>query len=247
MLRLANIDVTLILREPHFWDPLLDEHSGKLIEVALEKGDVKILHNSLVKEVIGGDTVQGVALQNDIVLPTDMIVVGIGTYCPIEWTAGSGIKTNRGIVTDEYLAASAPDVWAAGDGAEFKDVILSEQIQLGNWANAQMQGKVAARNMCGAHEQFRIVSFYVTSGFGITIAFAGDIRPAPEKKIVTRASADGRFYGRILLKNGKLVGATLINGTRDLSSIVKLIERGTDLSEKCAELADPSFSLATLL
>ena len=247
MLRLAGVDVTLILREPHYWSPLLDEKSGQMIEQALERGGVKIFRTTEVQEVKGNGHVEAAILKDDTELPCDMIVAGIGTYCPIEWTAGSGIKTNRGIVTDEYLATNLPDVWAAGDAAEFTDVIFGEQIQLGNWSNAQAQGKIAALNMCGKHELFKLVSFYVTQGFGITIAFAGDVRPAPEKEIIVRASADGRTHERILLKNDKVVGATLINGTSDLSSIAKLIEQGTDLSEKHTELSDPSFSLATLL
>lgn len=247
MLRLAEIDVTLVIRELHFWDPLLDEPSGKRIEAALEHGGVKILRNSLVKEVTGSDAVQGVMLHNDIIVPADMIVVGIGTYCSMEWIAESGITTNRGIITDDYLATSAPDVWAAGDGAEFKDVILGEQIQLGNWANAHMQGKIAARNMCGAHEQFRLVSFYVTSGFGITIAFAGDIRPAEGRKIIPRTTADGNSLSRIILKDKKIIGATMINNTKELAVITKLIEKGADMEHNEDKLSNPLFDLTTLL
>ena len=247
MLRLAGIDVTLVIREPHFWDPLLDELSGKRIEAALERGGVKILCNSLVTEAVGGDAVQGAILHNDSVLPADMIVVGIGTYCPLDWTAGSGITTNRGIITDEYLTTNASDVWAAGDGAEFNDVILGEQIQLGNWANAQMQGRIAARNMCGAHEQFRLVSFYVTGGFGITIAFAGDIRPAEGREIVARNAADGNSLSRIILKNGKIIGATMINNTKELAVITKLIEKGAPMEHNRDKLSDPLFDLKTLL
>ena len=247
MLRLAGIDVTLVIREPHFWDPLLDELSGKRIEAALERGGVKILCNSLVTEAVGGDAVQGAILHNDSVLPADMIVVGIGTYCPLDWTAGSGITTNRGIITDEYLTTNASDVWAAGDGAEFNDVILGEQIQLGNWANAQMQGRIAARNMCGAHEQFRLVSFYVTGGFGITIAFAGDIRPAEGREIVARNAADGNSLSRIILKNGKIIGATMINNTKELAVITKLIEKGAPMEHNRDKLLDPLFDLKTLL
>lgn len=247
MLKLAGIDVTIILRGSHYWRTLLDENSSRLVEQALEKGGVKILYDTEVKEVRGGETVEAVALQDGTVLPCDMIIAGIGTYCPLEWLSNSGIETSRGIVTDEYLATSIPDVWAAGDSTEFKDIILGEYSQLGSWANAQAQGKVAALNMCGKHEQFKFVSFHIVQGFGIGIAFAGDTRLTPEKETVIRASTDGNSYERILLKNGKVVGAALINGARDLSPIVKLIESGTDISENRAELSDPSFLLTALL
>ncbi|MEK7493917.1 MAG: FAD-dependent oxidoreductase [Patescibacteria group bacterium] len=247
MLRLAGIEVTLILRKPHFWDPVLDQHSGALIEAALERSGVKILRNSLVKEVVGNVAAQGVILHNDIMLPCDMIIVGIGTYCPFEWIKNAGIQVNRGILANEYLATSAPDVWVAGDSAEFNDLILGEQIQLGNWANAQMQGKIAARAMCGEKTEFRLVSFYVTSGFGITIAFAGNVRPAEGGVHITRDSADGNSLSRIIIKSGKIIGATMINNTKELAVIAKLIEKSANMENDKDKLSDPLFDLKTLL
>ncbi|MCR4323223.1 MAG: FAD-dependent oxidoreductase [Candidatus Azambacteria bacterium] len=247
MLHLAGIEVTLIIREPYFWDPILDQRSGARIETILELGGIKILRNSQVKEVVGNATAQGVTLHNNIILPTDMIVVGIGTYCPFAWIQTAGIQVNQGILTNEYLMTNAPDVWAAGDGAEFKDVILDEHIQLGNWANAQMQGRVAARNMCGDETEFRLVSFYVTSGFGITIAFAGDIRPSEGREIIARDTADGISLSRLILKADKIIGATMINNTKELATITKLVEKGTSMKHSKEKLADASFDLKALL
>lgn len=247
LLRLAHIDVTLILRKAHFWSSLLDERSSKLIETALEKGGVQFLRNSEVQEVLGDSTITGVALQDGTTLPCDMAVASIGIYYALEWIKNAGIRVNRGILANEYLATSAPDVWVAGDSAEFNDLILGEQTQLGNWTNAQMQGKIAARTMCGEKTEFRLVSFYVTSGFGITIAFAGNVRPAEGGVIIARDSADGNSLSRIIIKSGKIIGATMINNTKELSAVTKLIEKGADMTDSKDKLADPLFDLKTLL
>src|SRR3989344_7918772 len=247
MLRLAGIDVTLLLRESYFWEPMLDETSGRMIEDALEKGGVKIMRNTEVSEIIGENAVEAVITKKGEKIPCQIASVGIGVFCPFTWVAEAGVKVNRGILSDEYLETSVPDIFVAGDSAEFKDLVLGEQIQLGTWVNAQMQGRTAGLNMTGAKNLFSMVSFYTTQGFGITIGFVGDVRPEKDRLIISRGSKEMNSYARLLLKDGKLMGATLINRTQELGPLSKLIEKRTNLAGKESELADVSFSLANLL
>lgn len=247
MLRMAGIAVTLILRESYYWEPILDQASGQIIEKALEKGGVKIIRNAEVAEIKGEETLTGAVLKNGTAIDCQMIIVGIGVFCEMEWLKSSGLKINRGILANEYLQTNLPDIWTAGDAAEFKDLVLGEQVQLGNWVNAQVQGRVAGANMTGRHDPFRMVSFYTTQGFGITIAFVGDVRPGQDRVVIPRGSADKGSYSRIIVKDGEVIGATLINRTPELSDISKIIEKDIKVSGKEKELADSNFDLKTLL
>lgn len=247
MLRMAGIEVILILRESYYWEPTLDEVSGRMIESALERGGVKIIRNAEVAEIKGEKNVSGVILKNGQEIDCDMIIAGIGVFCPMEWLKSSGLGVNRGILSNEYLETNLPDVWTAGDAAEFSDLVLGEQVQLGNWVNAQVQGRVAGANMAGKHEPFRMVSFYTTQGFGITIAFVGDVRPDKDRLIIPRGSKESNSYGRIIVKDGEVIGATLINRTPELSVISKIIEKDVKISGKEKELVNPNFDLKTLL
>jgi len=247
MMRLAGLEVVVIIREPHYWDSLLDETSGRMIEAALEKGGVRVAKNAEVSAVTGGSSVDGIVLKDGERLSCEMVVVGIGVRCPSSWLAGSGVNVNRGILVNEYLETSAADVWAAGDSAEFNDLILGGHIQLGNWVNAQMQGRAAGLNMVGKREPFRLVSFYTTQGFGMTIAFVGDVRPAADRLIIPRGSFGVGSYGRIIVKDGEIVGATLMNRTQELSPLSKLIERDFLVRGHERELADPHFDLKRFL
>ena len=247
MLRMAGIEVTLIIRESHYWEPMLDETSGKLIEAALKKGGVKILKKSEVSRVAGEETVRGVVLADGTEIPCQMIIVGIGALCPLEWVKQAGVGVNRGVLANEYLETNIQDIWTAGDAAEFNDSILGERIQLGNWVNAQMQGRTAGLNMTGKKEPFRLVSFYTTQGFGITIAFAGDVRPGGAKAIFARGSFESGSYGRIMARDGEIIGATLINRTHELSAVSKLIEKDFKAVGHEKELTDGNFDLKNLL
>ena len=247
MMCLAGMETTILIREPYFWANLLDETSGQMIEASLAKNGITISRNAQAREVLGNERVEELLLSDGKKISCDIAVVGIGLTCPFDWIGAAGVMVDRAIITNEYLETNVRDVWAAGDAAEFNDLVTGERIQLGNWVNAQMQGKAAARNMMGKKEAFRMVSFYTTQGFDLKIAFVGNVRPAPDHNVISRGSKEIASYARLISKNGKLIGATLINRTQELGAIAKLIERGVDVSDKQNQLSDPNVNLNALL
>ena len=255
LMKLAGLETTMLLREGYFWQPTLDETSGKKIETALEKSGVKIIKNVTVKEVIGGENVEGVVLGDGTQIDCQMVICGIGVVpAPLEWLKLAGLNVANAILADEFLQTNLPDVWTAGDIAEYKDLLLEEQIQLGNWVNAHEQGRVAGQNMAASAEvpgaekiPFKFISFYTTQGAGVNIAFVGDARPLPDREIIKRGSPEMNSYCRILLVGKELVGATMINRTQELTTLSKLIEKNVDVSNHHTELSDPNFDLKTLL
>lgn len=249
LLKLAGLETTMLLRESYFWEPILDEASGMMIENALTKGGVKIIKKAEVAEIVGGESVEGIVLKDGTKIPCDILVCGIGVTNPTDWPKQSGITTGHGILANEFLETNIPDVWTAGDIAEYKDLLLEENVQMGNWVNAKEQGRIAGLNMMGGEKRpFKFVSFYTTQGFGITIAFVGDVAPGKDKKIIPRGSLELNSYGQIIVDSkNELVGATLINCTGEMTTISKLIENNVNVSAHLAELADPNFDLNTLL
>ncbi|MEK7181065.1 MAG: FAD-dependent oxidoreductase [Patescibacteria group bacterium] len=251
MLHLAGLDVTMVIRENYFWEPLLNEASGRMIEKAMTENGVKILYNLLVNEVLGNEEVKGVLLSNGTRLDCDMIICGIGAECHTDWIKSIGLNVNRGILANEYLETNLPDIWTAGDTAEFKDLILDETVQIGNWVNAREQGRIAAINMTGERKPFKFVSFYTTQGMGVTIAFVGDVRMGPDRIVIQRGSPEINSYGRIIIldkgSRKEVEGATFINRTKEMGSVAKLIESNMDVSNKTKELGDPNFDLKLLL
>lgn len=247
ILRQAGVDFTVVMLEAHFWEPVFDEIGGQIIEKVLMDNGVKIIRRSEIVKVLGDKTVAGIILKNGSEIPCDMIICGIGLVCPMQWLKDSGLNVNRGILANEYLETSLPDVWTAGDVAEFKDPILEEIVQLGNWVNAQEQGKTAGLNMLGQKKPFRFVSFYSAHGFGAQISFIGDVRPLQDREFISRGSTDTNSYARMIILNKELVGAVLINRNQDLKPISKLIENNVDVTDKLDKLADSNFDLKTLL
>ena len=247
LMQLAGLKTTIILREPYFWDPALDQASGKMIEEAMSKVGVSIIHGTEVVEVLGGESVEGVVLKDGTKIPCDMVIFGIGTVSALDWIKSAGLSVNRGIVANEFMETSIGDIWTAGDITEYKDLLLEENVQMGNWVSAHEQGRVAGMGMTGDRQAFKFVSFYMTNGFGLTVAFVGDATPGANRVIIPRGSSEINSYARIIMVGNEIEGATLVNRTGEMAVISKLIEGNIDISTHLAELTDPSFDLKKLM
>lgn len=247
ILRSKDIEVTEVMREKYFWEPALSREEAAIVEERLEERGVTIIREIEVTEVLGNESVEGVQLKDGRRIDCDMVFAFIGVVQPTEWLIPSGIALDRGILANEHLATSLPDVWTAGDAARFKDVILDDTVMMGNWMSAVKQGEVAAKNMLGQHEHFEMVSFHSSHGFGDMISFAGDVRMKDDRTYVFRGAKDGRNIGRFILRGNHIVGATMVNRTAELNTIVKLIQNRVDVSQKHTELADEHFDLKGLL
>lgn len=247
LLHQAKIPTTLLIREEYFWQPTLDPSSGAIIEEALTTAGITVLKNMEAKQVLGGDHVESLVLQDDQHLPCDLIVVGIGVTYSLGWLASSGVMVNHGVVVNEYLETNLPDVWAAGDVAEFHDLVLDETVQLGNWMNAQAHGRVVGANMVGQKQAYKKVSFYSTSGLGVSVAFAGDVRPLPDRTIIERPVPEKKSHVRFIVQRDEIVGATLVNDRVNLGYVMKLIENNVKVPPIAAQLADSTADLKALL
>lgn len=255
MMHLAEIEVTLIMREPYYWYPLFDRESAKMIESSLEKAGVKILRETEISEILGDTHMNGVVLKNGEKIDCELALMGIGLVFNLDWIKEAGVEINRGILANEYLETNISDIYTAGDVAEFNDLVLGFQIQLGNWVNAQMHGKVAALNMLSSFENsdikkqpFRMVSFYTAMGFGLNIAMSGDVRVKPAYRVIKRGSPEINSFARIIIdEKNEIVGATFINRTQDMALINKLIEADFKVNDFELQLSDPNFDLKQLL
>ncbi|MCX6735627.1 MAG: FAD-dependent oxidoreductase [Candidatus Parcubacteria bacterium] len=247
VLHSLGIETTLVMREKHFSEPMLSEQEGKMIEKKLEENGVKIIRNMEITEVLGNEESTGVVLKDGTTLDCDIILCMIGVIFPTEWLKTSGIMLGRGIVANEFLETSIPDVWTAGDIAEYTDTVLKETFLCGNWMNSRGQGETAALGMIGQRKEYQAVTFQTSHGFGDVIGFVGDTRALPERKILYRGSPEQNSFARLIVQDHRLIGATLINRLPEMGTITKFIKEGTDISGREEEIGKSEFDLKTLI
>jgi len=146
-------------------------------------------------------------------IATDLLGVGLGLTINLELCAGTPIRTNTGIITDQHLETDVAGIFAAGDCAEFYDPIAEMHYRMGTWNSAGAHGKLAAHNMLGGErKQFDTVPEYsslVFSGQTIT-QFGLSPEYRPEIETETHVDRERGWYRALYFLEGRFVGATLI-------------------------------------
>jgi NAD(P)H-nitrite reductase large subunit len=250
-----NLATTVLVIEDYFWQGKVDEESGKLIEDILKKNNIKVQVAEETEEVLGNKEVEAVKTKSGKILKAGIVGVGIGIYFDLDWLRTAGVSTNWGILTNEYLETNVPGIFAAGDICQFWDVLFKRQHLMGNWVNAQEQGKVAGFNMthsglsgqAGEKIVFQTVSAYSVNFFDDQVSFIGVTDVKEATSTITRGSRKEGSIGTLFLKDVRLIGATLVNRAREQRAITQLIKNKVDLKDYLDKLSDPNFDLYTLI
>ncbi len=238
--------VTAVVRGDGFFSRILDAESKRMIHSALEKRGVQILTHREIRGVEAKGGLKAVHLSDGSVQTCTALGVGIGIVPNVGFLAGSGIVVNKGVLADDRLRASAPDVFVAGDVAEFEDRTLGMRHVVGNWQNAMFQGKTAGLNMAGDDVAFASVSSYSIPIYDLPMTFAGATDAEGTEKIV-RHTEKGAIL-QLIFKNGKLVGATCVGPYSDRTAVNALLAAKPPLSAAAmAALRDGKTTLSSLV
>ncbi|HYM97249.1 MAG TPA: FAD-dependent oxidoreductase [Candidatus Sulfotelmatobacter sp.] len=233
--------LTWIMRGPWFLRYVLDAEGGQLCRQMGEAQGVEFITSDEVQKFsrLNGrylaETVNGRKVE------FDLLTYGVGLDYYTEPVAGTGIELKKGIVTDSKLRTAAPDAYAAGDVAVFFDLMVERHNQMGTWDNAEAHGRVAARNMAGADEDFFDVPTYTTTMFGSTLAVMGvtpDVQPDLES--VRTYSFEEKFYRKLFFKDDRLVGAIMIGPPKGRKKLIEIMRARQKIERPKQELLDPA-------
>jgi len=154
-LQVRGVETHYLLRKDRFWSNLLDESESRLVEDRLREHDIAIYRREELAEIQGKKgRVHAVRTKAGRTLPCDMVGVAIGVRPNLDLIADTTIARDRGILVDDHLRSSVPDVYAAGDVAQVLDRWSGEYKLDVLWPTALATGRVAGANMAGAHEHF---------------------------------------------------------------------------------------------
>ena len=140
-------------------------------------------------------------------LLVDGVIAGIGILPNLELARDAGIKTAKGILVDEMLRTNFPDIYAAGDVAEFYQPVLQKWMKLEHEDNAKTMGKIAGQNMAGKNEPFNHLSYFYSDLFDLGYMAVGELDSRmqtveewldPMRKGIVYYLADGRVRGVLL-------------------------------------------------
>ncbi len=226
-----GVDAHYIMRGNRWWRYGLSLEGAEIIHDGLRDLGVTPVFESGVERFETDDDghVAATVDANGDTYESDWVGVAIGLRFNTEYLRGTGVECDGGIVVDEHMRTSDPDVYAAGDITRFHDVILGERAQNGSWGSAKEQGRVAAVNMAGGEEAFEWVSSYSITHFDFPFLSFG--HPELGDDYAERRYSDTE-YRRLAFKDGRLIGGVLIGDLAAQSALKDLIREGRRVADQ---------------
>ncbi len=170
------------------------------------------------------------AMKSGNELSVDAVVAGIGITPNVELAEKAGLAVGKGIVVDEVLRTSNPDIFAAGDVAEFYSPLLEKRVRLEHEDNANRTGKQAGRNMAGAVEPFHHLSLFYSDLFELGYEAVGEI----DSRLETIVDWIEPFRKGVIfyMKDARVRGVMLWNVWKKVPAARKLIAQPGPLTAK---------------
>jgi NAD(P)H-nitrite reductase large subunit len=198
----------------------------------------------------GGDRVRGAHLSNGRSLPCDIVVVGKGVRPAIDCVPRERIAVDLGILVDGHLATSAPGIYAAGDVAEAMDIARGRRWVNAIWPEAAAQGMVAGMNMAGRAVAYPgSLSRNTIRIFGLDLMTGGIVTPEETAgcQVLQRHDPRRRTYRKLVLREGRLVGAVLAGEIVQGGLLLSLIRSRVPLEIPPEELLSGALNYRLLL
>lgn len=222
-------DVTLL--EGYGWllPRQLSRRAGETLKHHVSETGIGLMTETRTSEILGDERVHAVLLEDGSTLPADLVVIATGIRPNSYLARLAGLEVNQGIIVDNHLFSSHPNVLAAGDVAEHRGTIY------GIWGPSQYQGSIAGMNAVGLNTEFGgIPRSNTLKVLGLDLFSIGQIEPEDASFEVVEKDGGGEHF-RFVFRDSRMVGAILLGDTTLMSGIKKAIEKKADFSELLAK------------
>ncbi|KPP63959.1 apoptosis-inducing factor 3-like [Scleropages formosus] len=234
--------VTVIGRNDFPYQKTLGTEIGKLTMRMLAEKNVKFYMNDSITEIKGEKgKVKEVVLKSGVVLPADVLIIGIGVVPNSEFLEGSAVELDakKYVIVDKHMRTNVADAFSAGDVASFPLAMLKDQkVSVGHWQMAQAQGRTAALNMLNKQVELKSIPFYWTVLLGQTFRYVGYGEGYTD--VVLKWKREDTFLA-FYIKDNEVVAAVSLNYDPAVSLVADRIASGKAISKVEAESEEISW------
>ncbi len=228
-LKLRGLDVNVFELMDQVMPFASDRRASDILQSALEMNGVNFYLSNSAKEIIRNSNgkIRGVRLSSGDIVNVQMVIMAVGVGANIDFMMGTEARYNVGLIVDNFMRTTIPNIFAAGDVTESKDVITGKSNVHAVWPRASEQGYIAGQNMAGFLKEYlggygmNSVSF-----FGVSAISMGDVKTEkPEYEILVKETPEEFKYTKIILENGKVRGAIVVGRFINVSALNKLLRK----------------------
>ncbi len=221
-----GLSVGVLERSDRLLRRQLDATGSLLLSSYLQGMGIDIISNAECDAVLGDGRLQRVVLKDGRVLECNILLVAAGITSNMGLAQATGLDVQKGVTVDDRMRTSDPTIWAVGDVAEHRGKIY------GLWQAAIDQAKVAAANIAGGEAQYEgTIPVTALKVVGIDIASMGhfEARSGDEIEITLSGPEDHR-YRKLVIAEGKLIGAILIGFPRDVPTVSTAVKQHANVA-----------------
>jgi 3-phenylpropionate/trans-cinnamate dioxygenase ferredoxin reductase component len=207
--RQKGLDVTLIdpLELPN--ERIFGQEIGSFYREVHAQHGVELALGDGVEAFEGDGRISAVRTSSGRVIECDFAVVGVGVTPRVELADDSGLELDNGIVVDERLRTSAPDVFAAGDVANAWHPFYERRIRVEHWANALNQGPAAARAMLDEPVSYDRLPYFFSDQYEVGMEYSGFA--AEWDQVILRGDRDSGEFVAFWLKDNRVLAGMNVN------------------------------------
>lgn len=226
-LKERGMDVTVLHVMPTLMERQLDPAAGYLLQKQLEARGITVRTKANTRQIVGDGKVQGVELDTGEIIPATLVVMAVGIRPNVGLAKEAGLEVNRGIITDERMQTSDPDIFALGECVEVDGRVYGLVAPLYEMA------KVMAAKLAGADDRRFVHSDTPTKlkVTGIDLYSIGDFADGEDREEIILRDAAAGIYKRVILQDNRIIGTVLFGETADGAWFNDLKKKEVDISE----------------
>ena len=229
-----------------FFDRLLprqlDKEAASLLKTQIENMGIKIRLGVATQEIVGEGSVKGLKFKGGGETKTEMAIVAAGIRSEVQMAKEAGLDTDRGIVVDDFLQTSHPDIYAAGDNVQHQGKMW------GIIPASFDQARIAAFNIMGQKKKYQgTVPSNTLKVVGVDVASIGLVNPEEEvyEQIRMERKEEG-VYKKVVLQEGSIVGAIWMGTKKGMNEVNRLISKKTKVTKWKRSLLEDDFDFSVI-
>lgn len=221
----AGLQVSVIHLMDRLMERQVDARGSALLKAAVEAKGITVHLNAETAAIKGAQRAQVVVLKDGREVAGDLVVVAAGIRANADLAQSAGLEVGRGIVVNDYMQTGKADIFAVGECAEHRGICY------GLVEPAYEQARVLASHLCG--EAARYDGSVLATNLkvsGVSVFSAGDFIGAAGTEQIVLSDAGLGAYKKLVIANGRLVGAVLFGDTADGLWYLELIRSGASIA-----------------
>jgi 3-phenylpropionate/trans-cinnamate dioxygenase ferredoxin reductase subunit len=234
-------EVTVVMRDAVPLESALGVELGTMFRELHESNGVTFHPETGIRAFEQRDGHVAAVVTDAGTLPADVVIVGVGAEPDTALAQKAGLAVDNGVLVDEHLATSAPDVFAAGDIANAMHPVIGVRMRNEHWKNAIETGKVAAGAMLGGDEVLDAIPYFYTDQYDLGMEYSGYPPLTKNAEVVYRGSRETREFIAFWLADDRVVAGMNVNVWDVNKGVQQLIRSGRTVSAD--RLRDESVAL----